>query len=76
MTKNESVVDKLINWLYKDQPFITNVTTIFTALIWLVMIKLAIIGFQQKLYSGYFEYIVVALLLSILILQTSFSLKV
>jgi len=66
-------LEEVINWLYKDQPLITNLTSSVVALIWLVMIKLAIIGFQQKLYSGYFEYMVVALLLSILILQTSFK---
>ena len=66
-------LEEVINWLYKDQPLITNLTSSIVALIWLVIIKLAIIGFQQKLYSGYFEYMVVALLLSILILQTSFK---
>ena len=66
-------LEEVINWLYKDQPLITNLTSSVVALIWLVIIKLAIIGFQQKLYSGYFEYMVVALLLSILILQTSFK---
>jgi len=66
-------LEEVINWLYKDQPLITNLTSSVVALIWLVMIKLAIIGFQQKLYSGYFESMVVALLLSILILQTSFK---
>ena len=66
-------LEEVINWLYKDQPLITNLTSSVVALIWLVMIKLASIGFQQKLYSGYFEYMVVALLLSILILQTSFK---
>lgn len=66
-------IGKVINWLYKDQPLIINLTSNIIALIWIVMIKLALIGFQQKLYSGYFEYMVVALLLSILILQTSFK---
>lgn len=66
-------LEEVINWLYKDQPLIINLTSSVVFLIWLVVIKLAIIGFQQKLYSGYFEYVVVALLLSILILQTPFS---
>lgn len=66
-------LEEVINWLYKDQPLITNLTSNVAALICLVIIKLAIIGFQQKVYSGYFEYMVVALLLSILILQTSFK---
>lgn len=66
-------LEEVINWLYKDQPLITNLTSNVAALICLFIIKLAIIGFQQKVYSGYFEYMVVALLLSILILQTSFK---
>jgi len=66
-------MEEVINWLYKDQPLITNLASSFAALIWLFIIKLAIIGFQQKLYFGYFEYMVIALLLSILIFQTSFK---
>ncbi len=66
-------LEEVINWLYKDQSLITNLTSSVVALIWLVMIKLAIIGFQQKFYSGYFEYMVVTLLLLILILQPSFK---
>ena len=66
-------LEEVIKWLYQDQPLITNLTSNVAALIFLVIIKLAIIGFQQKVYSGYFEYMVVALLLSILILQTSFK---
>ncbi len=66
-------LEEVINWLYKDQSLITNLTSSVGALILLVVIKFAIIGFQQKVYSGYFEYMVVALLLSILILQTSFK---
>ena len=65
-------LEEVMNWLYKDQPFLTNLTTSVVAIIFLVMVKLALIGFQQKLYSGYFEYMVVALLMSILILQTPF----
>jgi len=65
-------LEEVMNYLYKDQPFIINLTTSVVAIIFLVMVKLALIGFQQKLYSGYFEYMVVALLLSILILQTPF----
>jgi len=65
-------LEEVANWLYKDQPFIMNLTTSVVAIIFLVMVKLALIGFQQKLYSGYFEYIVVALLVGILVLQTPF----
>ena len=65
-------LEEVANWLYKDQPFIMNLTTSVVAIILLVMVKLVLIGFQQKLYSGYFEYMVVALLMSILILQTPF----
>jgi len=65
-------LEEVMNYLYKDQPFIINLTTSVVAIIFLVMVKLALIGFQQKLYSGYFEYMVVALLLSILILQIPF----
>jgi len=65
-------LEEVANWLYKDQPFIMNLTTSVVAIIFLVMVKLALIGFQQKLYSGYFEYMVVALLIIILVLQTPF----
>jgi len=67
-----SRLEEVINWLYKDQPLLTNLTTSVIAIFFLVIVKLALIGFQQKLYSGYFEYIVIALLMSILVLQTSF----
>jgi hypothetical protein len=65
-------LEEVANWLYKDQPFLMNLTTSVVAIIFLVMVKFALIGFQQKLYSGYFEYMVVALLISILILQIPF----
>jgi hypothetical protein len=65
-------LEEVVNWLYKDQPFRMNLTTSVSAIIFLVMVKLGFIGFQQKLYSGYFEYMVVALLISILVLQTPF----
>jgi hypothetical protein len=65
-------LEGVMNYLYKDQPFLTNLSASVVAIILLVMVKLALIGFQQKLYSGYFEYMVVALLMLILTLQTPF----
>jgi hypothetical protein len=65
-------LEEVMNYLYKDQPFLTNLSASVVAIILLVMVKLALIGFQQKLYSGYFEYMVVALLMLILTLQTPF----
>lgn len=75
LTKIRSIekLEEVIKWLYQDQPLFTNLTSNVAALIFLVILKLAIIGFQQKFYSGYFEYMVVTLLLLILILQTSFK---
>jgi hypothetical protein len=68
----EKRVKEVMNYLYKDQSLVNNLTTSVFAIILLVMVKLASIGFHQQLFSGYFEYIVVALLMSILILQTPF----
>jgi hypothetical protein len=65
-------LEEVMNYLYKDQPFLTNLSASVVAIILLVMVKLALIVFQQKLYSGYFEYMVVALLMLILTLQTPF----
>jgi hypothetical protein len=65
-------LEEVVNWLYKDQPFATNLTTSVVAIICLGMAKLAYVGIQQKLYSGYFENIVVALLVFILVLQIPF----
>ena len=67
-----SRLNEVVNWLYKDQPFLTNLITSFIALFLLAVIKLTLTGFQQEIYSGYFENIVIVLLMSILILQTPF----
>ncbi len=73
-------LERVLNYLYKDKPLITNLTIGLVSINFLIIIKLALIGFQQKLYSGYFEHMVIALLVSlviifvsILILQTSFK---
>ena len=64
-----SRLEEVINWLYKDQPFLTNLITSLSVMFFLIIVKLALIGFQQRIYSGYFECVVVVLLIGIFVLQ-------
>lgn len=66
-------LEEIADYLFKDKPFWNNLMAGIVGLIILVVIKVALIGFQEKLYTGYFEYIVVFILMSILILQYDFK---
>ena len=63
-------MEEIINWLYKDNPFFTNLYINIFMMISLIVIKFMLIGFQQKLYSGYFEHMVILVLTLFLTLTT------
>jgi len=68
-------IEQGINYLYKDRSFFKNLFGIIVFIMFVGIVKIALIGFDKGKYSGYFEHVVISILLFLFIFQIFSRLK-
>lgn len=74
ITNFEKRIGEILKYFYKDQPPIYSLGSIMITFILVSFVKLALVGVEERLYTGYFEYMVIALLLFIMLAHTPIKL--